>query len=61
MYQAVKSGKVIMLSELFQRLMKLNEDYMTELIFLKLYMQAEPDICLLRRISRDIIDRGQDS
>ena len=33
---------------------------LTEMMFLKLYMQVEPDICLLRRIERDIIDRGRD-
>ena len=33
---------------------------LTELMFLKLYMQVEPDICLLRRIKRDIVERGRD-
>ena len=33
---------------------------LTELMFLKLYMKVEPDICLLRRIERDIIERGRD-
>lgn len=33
---------------------------LTELMFLKLYMQVEQDICLLRRIERDIVDRGRD-
>ena len=33
---------------------------LTELMFLKLYMQVEPDICLLRRIERDIVERGRD-
>lgn len=28
-------------------------------MFLKLYMSVEPDICLLRRISRDINERGR--
>lgn len=28
-----------------------------DLMFLKLYINVEPDICLLRRINRDIIDR----
>ena len=31
-----------------------------DLMFLKLYMQVDPDICLLRRISRDINERGRD-
>ena len=31
-----------------------------ELMFLKLYMKVEPDICLLRRIQRDIKERGRD-
>lgn len=31
-----------------------------ELMFLKLYMNVEPDICLLRRIQRDIKERGRD-
>ena len=33
---------------------------LTELMFLKLYMKVEPDICLLRRIERDIVERGRD-
>ena len=33
---------------------------LTEMMFLKLYMKVEPDICLLRRIERDIIERGRD-
>ena len=33
---------------------------LTALMFLKLYMKVEPDICLLRRIERDIIERGRD-
>ncbi len=30
-----------------------------ELMYLKLYMNVDADICLLRRIERDIIDRGR--
>jgi len=30
-----------------------------ELMYLKLYMKVEPDICLLRRIQRDITERGR--
>ena len=33
---------------------------LTELMFLKLYVKVEPDICLLRRIERDIVERGRD-
>ena len=33
---------------------------LTNLMFLKLYMKVEPDICLLRRIERDIVERGRD-
>ena len=33
---------------------------LTSLMFLKLYMKVEPDICLLRRIERDIVERGRD-
>lgn len=33
---------------------------LTDLMFLKLYMKVEPDICLLRRIDRDITERGRD-
>ena len=33
---------------------------LTDQMFLKLYMQVEPDICLLRRIERDIVERGRD-
>ena len=30
------------------------------LMFLKVYMKVDPDVCLLRRIQRDIKDRGRD-
>ena len=30
-----------------------------DLMFLKLYMSVEPDICLMRRIARDINERGR--
>ena len=30
-----------------------------DMMFLKLYINVEPDICLLRRITRDIKDRGR--
>ena len=30
-----------------------------EKMYLKLYISVEPDICLLRRITRDINDRGR--
>ncbi len=30
-----------------------------QLMFLKLYMSVEPDVCLLRRITRDITERGR--
>ena len=30
------------------------------LMYLKLYMKVDPDICLLRRIQRDITERGRD-
>ena len=30
-----------------------------ELMYLRLYMKVEPDICLLRRIQRDIKERGR--
>ena len=33
---------------------------LTDLMFLKLYMKVEPDICLLRRIERDIVEWGRD-
>ena len=35
------------------------DERLCELLFLKLYMSVEPDICLLRRISRDINERGR--
>ena len=35
------------------------DERMCELMFLKLYMSVEPDICLLRRITRDINERGR--
>lgn len=33
---------------------------LTQMMFLKIYIQVEPDICLLRRIERDIKERGRD-
>ncbi|MEG1471111.1 MAG: uridine kinase [Clostridia bacterium] len=35
------------------------DERLCELLFLKLYMSVEPDICLLRRITRDINERGR--
>ncbi|MBQ2952096.1 MAG: uridine kinase [Clostridia bacterium] len=32
---------------------------LTALMYLKLYVEVDPDICLLRRIERDIIERGR--
>ena len=36
-----------------------HDERLCELMFLKLYMSVEPDVCLLRRISRDINERGR--
>lgn len=36
-----------------------HDERLCELMFLKLYMSVEPDICLLRRITRDINERGR--
>ena len=33
---------------------------LTEKMFLKLYVNVDPDICLLRRIRRDILERGRE-
>ncbi len=33
---------------------------LTDLMFLKLFVRVDPDICLLRRIERDIVERGRD-
>ena len=35
------------------------DERLCELMYLKLYMSVEPDICLLRRIQRDIKERGR--
>ena len=35
------------------------DERLTDLMFLKLYINVDPDICLLRRIKRDIRDRGR--
>lgn len=37
-----------------------HDERLRELMYLKLYMSVEPDICLLRRIQRDINERGRD-
>ena len=36
------------------------DERLRDKMFLKLYINVEPDICLLRRIERDIIERGRD-
>ena len=36
-----------------------HDSRLCELMFLKLYMKVEPDICLLRRITRDINERAR--
>lgn len=36
------------------------DERLRELMFLKLYMKVDPDECLLRRINRDIRERGRD-
>lgn len=36
------------------------DDRLRDLMYLKIYMKVEPDICLLRRIQRDIKERGRD-
>ena len=36
-----------------------NDKKLTQLMYLKLYMQVDPDVCLLRRIERDINERGR--
>ena len=33
---------------------------LTDKMFLKLYVNVDPDICLLRRIRRDILERGRE-
>ena len=35
------------------------DERLTKMMFLKLYINVEPDICLLRRITRDINERGR--
>ena len=35
------------------------DERLCELMFLKLYMSVEPDICLLQRITRDINERSR--
>ena len=37
-----------------------HDERLRDLMYLKLYMKVEPDICLLRRIQRDIKERGRD-
>ncbi len=37
-----------------------HDERLRDLMYLKLYMNVEPDICLLRRIERDIKERGRD-
>ncbi len=36
-----------------------HDERLRELMYLKLYVNVDPDICLLRRIERDIIQRGR--
>lgn len=35
------------------------DERLCEKMFLKLYVNVDPDICLLRRINRDILERGR--
>lgn len=37
-----------------------HDERLRSLMYLKLYMKVEPDICLLRRFQRDIKERGRD-
>ena len=37
-----------------------HDERLRELMDFKLYLSVDPDICLLRRIKRDIIERGRD-
>lgn len=37
-----------------------HDERLRDLMYLKIYMKVEPDICLLRRIMRDIKERGRD-
>ena len=37
-----------------------HDERLMELMYLKLYMNVEPDICLLRRIQRDIKERDRE-
>ncbi len=37
-----------------------HDERLCEMMYLKLYMSVDPDICLLRRIQRDIKKRGRD-
>ena len=37
-----------------------HDERLRDLMYLKVYMKVEPDICLLRRIQRDIKERGRD-
>ena len=37
-----------------------HDERLCKLMYLKLYMNVEPDICLLRRIQRDIKERGRE-
>ncbi|MBE5768331.1 MAG: uridine kinase [Clostridiales bacterium] len=37
-----------------------HDERLRKLMYLKLYMSVEPDICLLRRIQRDIKERGRE-
>ena len=46
--------------EILEGIHTFHDKRLTELMFLKLYMKVEPDICLLRRIERDIVERGRD-
>ncbi len=37
-----------------------HDERLRDLMFLKIYMNVDPDICLLRRIERDILERGRE-
>ena len=57
-----RPGEIILPREviILEGIHSFHDKRLTELMFLKLYMKVEPDICLLRRIERDIVERGRD-
>lgn len=61
-HRRADSGEIIQPPEvlILEGIHTFHDPRLCDMMFLKLYMKVEPDICLLRRIQRDIKERARD-